>query len=250
MKPKLTSRPPAFVSRSRETGTDYPIYIDAPETGTRRGPLTGVVFMDGDFVFDMAVSAARELQAAGKIPATAIIAVGYGASFGQPGNLRGRDYTPTASADEPGSGGADPFVDYLTGQLWPELEERLRLDASRRIIAGHSLGSLLVLHAFFQAKPFFQGALASAPSIWWDNRSVLGLIARLRRRRRSLPGHLYLGVGLEETPSMTGDLSLLERQLQEQPFDGLRITTERLPGLDHYSSLPASLRAGLASLLG
>jgi predicted alpha/beta superfamily hydrolase len=183
MRPKITDAKPAFVSHSRETGSDYVIYIDAPARSEASGPMPAVLLMDGDFFFDAAVLACRSQVAAGRIPPTVVVGVGYGAGIGEPGNSRGRDYTPTASPDEPSSGGADRFLDYLVGTLWPELARRHPLREAGRAIAGHSLGSLLVLHALFQARPFFDLALASAPSVWWDNRSILGE----RARRRPLP---------------------------------------------------------------
>jgi hypothetical protein len=249
MKPRMTKVKPAFISHSRETGTDYRIYIDAPGAPSR-GPWAGVILMDGDFMFDAAAEQARALQAEGRIPPTALVAVGYGAGFGEPGNFRGRDYTPTASAEEPSSGGADRFLSYLTGTLWGELARRHPLRETGRAIAGHSLGSLLVLHALFQPRPFFDLALASAPSIWWDHRSILAHVSGLRDRQRALPGHLYLGAGEEDSPSMAADLALLERRLAERPFEGLRVTSEQFPGRDHYTALPDGMRAGLASLLG
>ena len=250
MKPRTTTAKPAFVSHSPETGTDYTIYVDAPEGADAQGPLPAVLLMDGDFLFDPVVGASRSLREAGRIPPAVVVGVGYGAGFGKPGNFRGRDYTPTASKDEPESGGADRFLDYLSGTLWLELARRHRLRETGRVLAGHSLGSLLVLHALFQGRPFFDLALASAPSIWWDNRSILGLISGLRDRQSSLKGGLYLGAGADDTPSMTADLGLLEGQLNKRPFAGLRLACERFPGHDHYDVVPHTLRAGLASLLG
>jgi predicted alpha/beta superfamily hydrolase len=206
--------------------------------------------MDGDYFFDKAAEAARSLAEAGRIPPPVVVGVGYGAGFGKPGNFRGRDYTPTASPEEPGSGGGDRFLDYLAQTLWPELARRYPLRKKDHAIAGHSLGSLLVLHALFQARPFFSLALASAPSIWWDNRSILGQASRLRRRRATLDGTLYLGVGEDDSPSMSGDLGLLEKQLKEKPFKGLHVVSEVFPGRDHYNVLPDTLSAGLATLLG
>ncbi|HEY1764959.1 MAG TPA: alpha/beta hydrolase, partial [Opitutaceae bacterium] len=96
----------------------------------------------------------------------------------------------------------------------------------------------------------FHLALASAPSIWWDNRSILAHVARLRDRQKTLPGRLFLGVGDEDSPSMTGDLALLEKQLAERPFEGLRVNSAQFLGRDHYSSLADGMRAGLLDLLG
>lgn len=250
MKPKYTKEAPAFVSHSRETGTDYRIYVSAPDPAAYPGRWPAVVLMDGDFLFDPAVRAYRALAAEGKAPPAAIVGVGYGVGFGQPGNFRGRDYTPTASTDEPSSGGADRFLKYLSASLWPELAGRYPLSETGRVIAGHSLGSLVVLHALFQEKPFFDRALAGAPSIWWDNRSILGLVSRLRDRQSRLSGRLYLGVGSEETPSMIGDVELLQRQLRDRPFSGLEVKEETFPGRDHYNSAPDIMTGGLSYLLG
>jgi predicted alpha/beta superfamily hydrolase len=247
VKPSITRARPAFVSRSPETGTDYTIYIDAPDS---HGPWDAVLVMDGDYFFDTVAAAARSLVGEGRIPPTAVVGVGYGVGFGEPGNFRGRDYTPTGAPEEPTSGGADPFLAYLSGTLWHELARRHPLRETGRAIAGHSLGSLLALHALFQPRPFFSRALASAPSIWWDNRSLLGLVSALRDRHSELVGRLYLGVGENDSPSMLGDIGLLEDQLRARPFDGLRVESERFPGRDHYDVLPFSVRAGLATLLG
>jgi hypothetical protein len=65
-----------------------------------------------------------------------------------------------------------------------------------------------------------------------------------------LDASLYLSVGLDDSPSMTGDLALLEKQLADRPFRGLKVLSERFAGRDHYDVLPFSLSDGLARLLG
>jgi hypothetical protein len=246
MKPTITQATPAFISHSDETGSDYTVYMDTPKAP---GPWDAILVMDGDFFFDPAVAAARTLREEGRIPHAAVIGVGYGVGFGKPGNHRGRDYTPTASAEEPTSGGADRFLAYLTDSLWPELTRRHPLREDRRVLAGHSLGSLLVLHALFQPVPFFNRALASAPSIWWDDRSLLDGVRGLRDRQAHLDARLYLGVGADDSPSMLEDMGLLEGLLKKRPFAGLTVSSARFPGFDHYNVVGHSVCAGLATLL-
>lgn len=249
MKPVPTSAAPALRLRSPETGSEYAVYVDPAEAPPSEAPRTAVLVMDGDVFFDPAVEAARELEAAAAVPPLLVVGVGYGAGFGQPGNRRGRDYTPTASPLEPESGGAEAFAAFLQRTLWPELAGRRALRDDRRIIAGHSLGALPGLHALFRPAPFFNRVLASAPSLWWDDRAPLSAIAAFRDRQASLAGSLFLSVGARDTASMTGDLALLRRQLAERPFDGLRVVSETFAGCDHYNVLPLALRAGLRSLL-
>jgi len=243
VKPKLR---PAFTLLSPETGTDYVIYAEAPAAP---GPWPVIAFMDGDDMFAAAVAAYRA-QPARTVPPLLLIGVGYGGSFGQPVNRRGRDYTPAGHPDEPGSGGADVFLKFLTATLWPELARRHPIDPAVRGLGGHSLGSLLVLHALFQPKPAFTHFLASAPSIWWADRAMLGQVASLRANQRDLPGKLFLGVGENDSDSMTGDLTLLEKQLAAQPFTGLEIISRRFPRKNHFNVLPDAFGAGLVSLFG
>lgn len=250
MPPPITRTKPAFRSRSPETGSNYAIYVDAPDPRKHPGPWPAVLVTDGDYFFDPAVEAARELSAQAKIPAVLVVGIGYGAGFGSDANHRGRDYTPTASSMEPRSGGAGVFLKYLTQTLWPELARHYPLREDSRVIAGHSLGSLFALFAAFQRRPFFDKILASAPSVWWDDRSLLTHADRLRDAQAALAVTLYLGVGADDTLSMTGDLALLEQQLALRPFDGLRVISEKFPGRDHYNVVGDTLRAGFHALLG
>jgi hypothetical protein len=204
--------------------------------------------MDGDDQFSFAVAAYRELRTAGAVPPLLLVGVGYGASYTQANNRRGRDYTATPHSDEPTSGGADKFTEFLQATLWPELVRRYPVDGHKRGIAGHSLGSLLVLHALWQEPAFFTHYLASAPSIWWDDRSILGEAARRHERNPVLPARLYLSVGEKDSASMTGDLTLLEQQLATNPFAQLELTIKRFPRRNHFNVLPDAFREGLATL--
>jgi predicted alpha/beta superfamily hydrolase len=250
MKPSLTRVAPAFHCPSPETGTTYPIYVDAPDPRRAPGPWPVVLLMDGDFFFDTAVEVSRALQAENRIPPLLLAAVGYGAGFGESGNHRGRDYTPTRSDLEPTSGGAEAFIRFLTTTLWPDLARRFPVREDNRTIAGYSLGALVGLHALFesQPRPFFDRVLAGAPSIWWDDRALLTHAARCRDRQAALPAALFLAVGTADTESMTGDLALFEQQLAARPFSGLQVFSERFPGRDHYNAAADCLRAGLPIL--
>ncbi len=241
--------PPAFTLASRETGTVYSIFLETPPA-PEAGPQVAVLFLDGDDQFKFAVAAYRHARAAGEVPPLVLAGVGYGASYRSPANKRLRDYTATAMATEAGSGGADAFLKFLTDTLWPELARRTPLRDDVRGIAGHSLGSLAAMHAGFQHRPFFNRVLASAPSLWWDNRAPLCAAQNLQRTGVALPAKLFLSVGENDTPSMTGDLTLLEDQLVARPFPKLEVISRRFPQRDHYNVLPDAFGVGLVALFG
>ena len=242
MKPKI-----AFTLPSPETGTDYPVYLETPAS-SEPGPHPAVLFLDGDDQFRYAVEAYRALRTAGEIAPLVLVGLGYGAGYTKPGNKRVRDYTPAVMATEAESGRADDFLKFLTMTLWPELTRRLPLRNDVRGIAGHSLGSLFVLHALWQRKPFFTHHLASAPSLWWADRAILCDAQALQRTGVALPAKLFLSVGEEDSASMTGDLTLLEDQLAALPFPQLEVVSHRHPGRNHFDVLPDAFRAGLVTL--
>lgn len=241
---------PAFKIDSPETGTKYWIFVSAPEAKRTPGPWPVVLFMDGDNQFKPAVEAYRALRKAKQVPPLLLVGVGYGASYSQDTNKRGRDYTPTHHSFEPTSGGAKAFLKFLTVTLRPELLRRYPVKSRPRGIAGYSLGSLLVLYALFQTKPFFTHHLAGSPSVWWDDRDILKQAKRLRARHAVLRAGLFLSVGENDSESMTGDLALLEAQLAKKPFKGLDRTSHRFANRDHFTALPDTFRAGLATLFG
>jgi uncharacterized protein len=177
-----------------------------------------------------------------------LVGVGYGASYAKPANRRARDYTPTPHEYEPASGGADAFLRFLRDTLWPELMRRYPLRNDVRGIAGHSLGSLLALYTLWREPRFFTHVLASSPSIWWDERSILRIAARRRARKSELRATLFLSVGDRDSDSMTEDLARLEWQLAENPFRGLTVLSARFAGRDHEDVLPVAFRTGLEEL--
>lgn len=246
MKPK--SAPFSFLLSSPETGTVYTLHVVAPDRRRTPGPWTTVLFMDGDDQFRFAVDAYRALRRARAVPPLLLVGVGYGASYREPANKRGRDYTPTAHSDEPSSGRADHFLRFLRRTLWPALRQRYPVRADRRGIAGHSLGSLLVLHALFRAPRFFTHYLASAPSIWWDNRSLLRIVQRSRPSPRVPAARLFLCVGEKDSESMLGDLALFENWLARHPPRRLTVSSRRFPQRNHYDVLPLAFRSGLEAL--
>jgi predicted alpha/beta superfamily hydrolase len=239
---------PSFKIFSPETETEYSIYVEEPKDV--RGPWPVVLCMDGDDQFSAAVAAYREAQTAGTVPPLLLVGVGYGAGYAKPANKRGRDYTPTSHSDEPTSGGAAAFLEFVTGVLWTDLAHRYPVDEKRLGIAGHSLGSLFVLYALWTEPLFFTHYLASAPSIWWDNRSILEIAAKRYAQSAKLPARLFLSVGEKDSASMTGDLALLEQQLTARPFPGLDVTSRIFARRNHFNVLPDAFRTGLSFLFG
>jgi predicted alpha/beta superfamily hydrolase len=244
------SMKPAFRLFSPETKTEYVIYVRRSKPIRKSEPLTAMIFLDGDDQFSTAVKAHADARKTSEMAPLLLVGVGYGASYLKPGNQRIRDYTTSRHADEPTSGGAAPFVDFLRHTLWPELARRYPIREDIRGIGGHSLGSLLALHVLWRHSGFCTHYLASAPSIWWDSRKVLQECRDRHALNPVLPARLFLSVGTKDTESMIEDLAALERQLRSHPFTSLDFEIQRIPGRTHFNVLPDAFRSGLISLFG
>jgi len=236
---------------SQLTGTTYRLHVPAAApTAGAAAPRPLVLVMDGDDQFGYALAAYEKMRTAGSVPDLLLAGIGYGASYRQSANRRMRDYTPTAMAGESGTGEAETFRRALRDEIIPFLAGRFAVSPENRGIAGHSLGSLFGLYAFFHREPLFDRCLASSPSIWYDDRSLLRLEAEFAHEHPSLPGRIFLSVGEEDSPSMTGDLTLLEDALAKRPYAGLTVIKRRFVQRDHYNVLPDAFAAGLVALYG
>lgn len=233
---------PSFNLLSPETGTDYWIHIrkpDAPE------PWTAVLVLDGDDMFTTAVKAHRAQENPAPL---LLVGVGYGGTFTSPVNKRARDYTPVRAHEEPSSGGAEPFLDFLTLTLWSELARRYPIANDARGLAGYSLGALFALHALFRSRPFFTHYLAGSPSIWWADGAILARVTETHSTDPEIAAKLFLSVGGKDSPSMRDDLDRLEGQLAASAFPNLDVTVRRFPGKTHKNAMPVTFAAGLAEL--
>lgn len=234
-------------------GTRYAIYVDLPPRAVREKAKTWitVLCLDGDDQFaEMCKARTRVAKEHPGLPPLLLVGVGYGASYGKPGNRRARDYTPVPIPEATEAGGADAFLGFLTGTVWSELARRYPVDPEIRGIAGYSLGGLFALHALFKREPFFNRVLAASPSIWWGERAVLTALAAIQADGLPVPAKLFFSVGLKDSHSMTGDLELLENQLASRALQGLEVSCERFPGRTHFNAMSVSFQAGLAKLFG
>ena len=84
---------------------------------------------------------------------------------------RQRDFTPDKiiTRRENNTGGGAKFLAFLEKELIPEIDREFRTN-SFSMLFGHSLGGLLVSHAYLQAESAFNAFIAIDPSFGtWDN---------------------------------------------------------------------------------
>jgi predicted alpha/beta superfamily hydrolase len=120
--------------------------------------------------------------------------------------------TPTPGPNGDG-GGAAAYTRMIADELLPLMRREFPVERDRRHIGlgGASLGGLATLFAATQRPDVFGKLLVMSPSVWWDRRAILDLIAR---RPEALAGtRLWIDIGLREGVRAVADTRRLVRTL-------------------------------------
>jgi predicted alpha/beta superfamily hydrolase len=82
-----------------------------------------------------------------------------------------------------GLGGAEGFLQFITDELAPAIEDLYGGDPDDRALLGFSLGGLFTAYALLQ-EGLLKRFIIGSPSLWWDNRMMF----ELEERRAEGPG--------------------------------------------------------------
>ncbi len=162
---------------------------------------------------------------------------------------RRRDMTgPTESAEDrkiaPRVGGSAAFRRFIRDELMPEVRSRYRTTGESAVV-GESLAGLFVVETLLKEPDLFDTYIAFDPSLWWNDRKLLGEAGRRLAARPALRKTLYFAA--------SGDMGDLAEQLAEalrrHAPPGVRWHYEPMPDEKHSTIYhPAALKAFRAVL--
>jgi len=159
------------------------------------------------------------------------------------GQARLGEYSPFPDRRH-GGGAGDRYVRFLIDTLKPRIDAayRTRRDRNHTIIGGSSMGGLISLYAFFRRPSPFGHAIVMSPSIWFNNRAILGFVESAPVPR----GRIYLDVGTAEGASTLRDTRALVRVLRSKGMGRSTLKYTEAEGHQHReadwaSRLPAAL---------
>lgn len=235
--------------------------------------------LDGDTSFGMLSDFAAALEPAARragLRPAMVVAIGY--ADGAVAEQR-RIYHFTPPADRfvmparpngkpwPPLGGGQRVLDALEREVKPLVAARFPIDGGREMLFGHSLGGLMTLWIMTQRPDLFDAFAAASPSIWVNDRKILGDVAAFIGSPRAHPVPLLLSVGgEEETLSDWEGLAWPDRAVRQAWLDGNRMIGnardladlirgsdrdaitlgyEELPGQDHMSAKGVAAYAAL-----
>src|SRR5260370_14973328 len=128
------------------------------------------------------------------------------------------EYTPTRCARRHKGGKADRYAEMLAREIKPFIDHEYRTGkgAASSGVGGSSLGALASLVAGLKYPRVFGKLAVMSPSVWWDGRAILNLVAAYDSRVRP---RIWLDAGTAEGDSAgqtVRDLKLLRDALLER----------------------------------
>jgi predicted alpha/beta superfamily hydrolase len=168
------------------------------------------------------------------MPEVIIVGIAYGAYPGQEGNNRRRDFTPTAVAEYPTSGGAEKFLRFIRDELIPVIDSKYRTNPNDRTLSGASLSGLFSLYVLFQHPDIFNRYKISSPSLWWDNGATFELEKKYSEKYSDLPARVFLSVG--DVERTVESWQKLVRVLEDRNYKGLKLTTMIFDDAPHLTA--------------
>lgn len=152
------------------------VYAPVPAKTSTKPHYEVIYVLDGAAHFTNVVGLLEQLaKETGDSAYTQKIVVGLGNIW-----TRDRDYTPTrivasAFVDPMAakvSGGGEKLMAFLEKELIPYINSTYTT-SSTRILIGHSLGGLMVVHTLLNHTGLFSQYAAIDPSMWWDDQKLL-----------------------------------------------------------------------------
>jgi uncharacterized protein len=249
--------------KSAATGFRYRIFVSVPASPAPVNGYPVLYVLDGNAAFPVAAFLGRSAESRHEVTGhqpPIIVGIGYPGDDDFDVAARRRDYTigTDDSRDAITEGGAERFLDFIEQELKPMLQARYPIDRKRQALFGHSFGGLFVLHALFSRPASFSTFLASSPSIWWQNKRVLGALPVVIKQ--GISPRIQISVGaLEDTPpkgnyppeiralmasrTMIPEARELAEKLQHIPGLEDKVVYHELAGEDHGPAwLPAMTR--------
>jgi len=222
----------------------YHLFIKLPSEyeKNKQSKFPTLYLLDGGINFPMFAAYYNFLRLMEDVPPMIIVGLSYGTNDWQKGNSRSHDYT-APSEEREHYGGANNFDKFLSTVVLPEIQSRYRVDDSRQILFGQSLGGQFALFSSMYGKTPFYAVIASNPALHrnleffkqklnsrQDRPKIFITTAEFDDIRYKQPLNLWHKYWQKNKPTLDYEFVALQRH-------------------NHLSANPESLRLGLKSVL-
>ncbi len=148
---------------------------------------------------------------------------------------RRRDYLPFDATSGAANPGVAAFGSFLADELVPWVDGHFRTKP-HRLLLGHSLGGLFVLHSLIAYPDLFRSRLALSPSLH-HNPKLVNALAEALDGKKTWNSRIYLNIGGMEFAPIRTQFARLQRVFAEHAPAGLAATFQTFPH-DGHSTTP------------
>jgi hypothetical protein len=224
-----------------------------------------LVGVDANGQFGTLVEMARSLRQGEQIPPLIIVGIGYPVGgyqvSSEPRRRRELSISEMVAHDAApeGTGGAPDLLAFVMDDLVPLIDSRYRANPEDRALYGHSIGGLFGLYALLYGEGTFSRFIVGSPSLWFDRRKLFDMEAAYAEGHQSLPGKVFLSVGLLDDDELSQPLGNgrmisnvrdLDNILKLRQYQGLEWDTVYFPDENHQSVLGPTITRGLRYIYG
>lgn len=252
----------ALTLKSEVNNSNYKIFISKPESyySNTNKDFPVLYVLDANGLFTLMTQIYDLLRLSNEIPEMIIVGIGYDVpTFSDSFALRVTDLTPSKVSEEERileshfrtnvvSGGAAGFLNLITGQIVPLIDENYRTNRTR-VLAGFSLGGLFSTYAMLHSNGIFTHYLIGSPSLWWDEGVIFSHEKEYANRNTTLDAKVFMSVGSLEEDLMVTPVKYLAHALTGRNYKGFEFHTHVFENERHFTVIPATLSRGLRILV-
>ncbi|UOB18656.1 alpha/beta hydrolase [Abyssalbus ytuae] len=237
----------------------YDLYVKLPKSYSKTDKKFPILILsDSDYSFPLVTSINRRLNV------EEYILIGISYSKGDKSTIsRTRDYTPTYSPNEPrghskearlASGKADNFIAFIKNDVFRFLENKYRVDMTKKVFAGHSFGGLLASYMLVTTPDLFEYYLSGSPSLWYDNHCINKFEDEYFKTKPNLKANFFMCIGADEETKtgskMVTEMLEFKERLLSRNYKDLNIKSIVIADEDHQTVYPSFITKGIIWAFG
>jgi predicted alpha/beta superfamily hydrolase len=210
--------------------------------------------LDGDKSFGMTKEIADWLMWSNEIKDIIVVGISYGKGTEAWWNKRARDYTHCrdtimAKGAFLNAGGADNFLSFVNNELFPVINKNYSTTQDSSAISGISFGGMLNSYILFAQPEMFKGYIIIAPSLVWNDKSVLKMETEYFTNHKELNKTVYIAYGsLDDKDWIINPTDEFFKNIKMHNYNGLKFVPQIFEGETHISVYSTALTNGLKTL--
>jgi hypothetical protein len=210
--------------------------------------------LDGDKSFGMTKEIADWLMWSNEIKDIIVVGISYGKGTEAWWNKRARDYTHCkdtimAKGAFLNAGGAYNFLSFVNNELFPVINKNYSTTQDSSAISGISFGGMLNSYILFAQPEMFKGYIIIAPSLVWNDKSVLKMETEYFTNHKELNKTVYIAYGsLDDKDWIINPTDEFIKNIKMHNYNGLKIVPQIFEGETHISVYSTALTNGLKTL--